>query len=124
MKTGKSSVSGGEIQPVYLETENGTFVKNQPEQITLAEVLKFVSFRRGIEGLWFVQNIDGGVGGNIAGDVGGNVRGNVVGDVGGDVEGSVLGHVGGSVGSVGNVRRNVRGDVGGYVGGSVGRGGK
>ena len=114
MKTGKSSVSGGEIQPVYLETENGTFVKNQPEQITLAEVLEFVTFRRTPGGRWYVQDIDRGVGGNIAGDVDGNVGGNIVGNIVGSVGGWILGHVGGHVG----------GYVGGYVGGSVGRGAK
>ena len=90
MKTGNSSVCDGDIQPVYLETESGTFVKNQPEQITLAEVLEFVTFRRTPDGVLFVQNVEGNVVGYVGGNVG-TVKGNVS-NVRGDVSGSVGGN--------------------------------
>ena len=114
MKTGNSSVCDGDIQPVYLETESDTFVKNQPEQITLAEVLEFVSFKRGIDGKWYVRNVEGGVRGHIAGDVDGYVGGNV-GTVRGDV-GTVRGNVGIVRGNVGDVLGSVLGNVMGSVG--------
>ena len=106
MKTGKSSVGGGEIQPVYLETENGTFVKKQPDQITLAEVLELVTFEK-FCGKWVVENVLGDVNKNVFGSVNQNVGGHVRWNVGGSVGGSVSGCVGSVLGIVGRAGGSV-----------------
>ncbi len=110
------------------------------EPITMEEVLKLVSFDKGLNGQWRVKEVLGdvdtvvgdvwSVGGNVrrdvkgtvGGNVNGNVRGNVLGDVwgnvgivGGDVEVCVLGNVGVVMGNVGVVGGNV-GYGDGYVG--------
>ena len=91
------------------------------EPITMEEVLKLVSFDKGLDGQWRVKDVCGGVEGDVWGNVGGDVVGYVVGDVNnvggdvccavyGDVGGSVYGNVGGAV--YGNVKKCVRGTVG------------
>lgn len=66
------------------------------EQITLAEVLKLVTFEK-VDDEWGVQkvmgNVWGDVYGSVRGDIGCDVRGSVCGDVLGDVRGKVLGRV-------------------------------
>ena len=61
-----------------------------PNQITIEEALKLVSFERCPRGLWRVRDVpsyvfgdlDCGAGGNIYGDIHGGVYGNIYGDVG------------------------------------------
>lgn len=73
-----------------------------PDEITLEEVLKLVSFiKDDFTDKWFVHDVEGGVIGYVGGDVGGTVWGTIYGDV------------------VGSVSRDVMGDIGGKVGGQV-----
>lgn len=92
-----------------------------PDEITLEEALKLVSFiKDDLTGKWHVHDVEGNVVGCVGGNVVGNVCGDIGGDVNGDVDGSVDGEVVGNVESVGgNVFGCVRGDVGGKVGGQV-----
>jgi len=60
-----------------------------PDEITLEEVLKLVSFiKDDLTDQWFVADVEGDVIGYVGGDVGGQVYGTV--KYGGDVVGSVI----------------------------------
>ena len=73
-----------------------------PDEITLEEVLKLVSFiKDDLTDKWFVHDVEGEVIGYVGGNVGGTVWGTIYGDV------------------VGSVSRDVMGDIGGKVGGQV-----
>ena len=72
-----------------------------PDQITVKEALKLVSFYQLSGGSWRVLEVNGyikgSVNGNVYGDVNGYVNGNVNGDVNGYVNGNVLGNVLGTI---------------------------
>jgi len=74
-------------------------------QITLEEALKLVQFKQVPNGSWYVENVEGSVGGDVKGNVEGNVCGNVRGKVFGNVRGSVGGDVFGFVGGTINGRK-------------------
>jgi len=88
---------GKRPSPDYYEILNEKKGQLMPEQITLEEALKLVTFYQGIDGTWRIKDVKS--------DVIGNVEGNVCGDihcsVGGTVHGSVWG----------GVKRNVWGRI-------------
>ena len=78
-----------------------------PDQITLEEALKLVSFKYVTGCGWQIRDVHGYVNGNVHGYVNGYVYGTVKGDVCGNVDGNVYG----------DVKGYVKGDVFGTING-------
>ena len=60
-----------------------------PDKITLEEALALVSFYYSADLGWKVDDVAGGIYGNVNCDVRGNVRGNVFGNVFGNISGTI-----------------------------------
>lgn len=89
--------------------------------LTLADVLKLVTFYQDDDGIWHIADVHGDVAHDVKGDVHGDVKGDVHctvhGSIRGDVHGSVCGDVHCTV--CGNIHGNIGGDVKGDVYGDV-----
>jgi len=62
-----------------------------PQQITLEEALKLVTFYQNNDGTWRIKDVkstvDGDVEGSVVGDIKGSVCGNICGNLGGRING-------------------------------------